>query len=134
MFLDPQYSQLLSSTDFTHKKEIFNALLISGNTFPISGCHFPQCSNNRFLKSYEIHFISNFINRYIKWKCSLVSNHSHWLSILIWLIKYEIIMQGQHHAVSRHVCMYNTISCECLLHKTSPACRKGSYVLASFFY
>ena len=123
-----QYSQLLSSTNFAHKKVIFNTLLISGNTFlSVSGCHFPQCGNNRFLKGYEIHLINNFIDRHIKWKCAIVSNCSHRLSIIMNLInEHEICKDNIMQYLVVCVRIHNFL---CPLHTAS---RKGMCWLATF--
>ena len=39
-------------------------------------------------------------------------------------------MQGQHQYLANCACMHYFL---CPLHTTSPACRKGSYVLANYF-
>ena len=39
-------------------------------------------------------------------------------------------MQGQHQYLPKCVCMHNFLF---PLHTASPACRKGSYVFASYF-
>ena len=63
--------QLSKSTDyfvyyFTHKKEIFNALLRSGNTFHVLQAAIFINAKTTDFKSYEIHLIGNFIDRFIK--------------------------------------------------------------------